>query len=147
MGVDTESAWAVTRPDQRGLRRGVRVRRDGTVSVWSELPSDGLGQIFDPEDITGRIRTLLLLGSEASSGATSDQLAPAVSVAPIQFLVEDRIHDLGRRNSATIGSPRHALVRVEPEESIPRESLPAAAEEIAQELTARLTQTFRGARR
>ncbi len=146
MGVDAESAWAVARADQRAPGRGIRVRRDGTASVWSELPSDGLGQIFDPEDIVARVRALLLVGSEAT-GTTSDRLAPVLGVAPIQFLVEGRIDDLGRRNSATVGSPRHEVARVEPEESVPRGSLPAAAEEIARELTARLAQRFRAARR
>ena len=146
MGLDANSAWAVARTDQRSPRRGIRVRRDGTASVWSELPSDGLGQIFDPKDITGRVRALLLVGSEAI-GTTSDRFAPALGVAPIQFLVEGRIDDLGRRNSATVGSPRHEVIRVEPEESVPRGSLQVAAEEIARELTARLTQRFRAARR
>lgn len=146
LGVDADRAWAIAGQDRRGRRRGIQVRRDGTSSVWEELPSDGLGQIFDRDDVRGRLRAALLLASEAAP-ATSDRWAPGVGVAPIRFLVEARADDLGRRTTATIGSPRYDAARVEPEESFPMDSLPAGANEIAGELTARLAQVFAAARR
>jgi hypothetical protein len=142
---DTDRAWAIAGQAVRDLSRGIQVRRDGTSSVWIELPGDGLGQIFDRQDIEERVSKALSIAADASP-RTPKQVAPAIGVAPINMLVEGRIEDLGRRTSATFGSPRYDVVRTEPVDSIPQAALPMAAKEVASELVARLTQVFRASR-
>jgi hypothetical protein len=90
--VGGDAAWAHASDERGGERRGIRVRRDRTVSVWAPLPSDGLGQIFDSEDIARRLRSALLVATEAAP-ATSPRVAPAVGVAPVGMLVEGSIVD------------------------------------------------------
>jgi hypothetical protein len=144
-GNDATHAWAVTEGTQ-AERRGIKLNRDGTVSVWAGLPSDGLGQIFDAQDIGTRIREALLLAAEVAPDL-SDDVTAAVGVGPVGMLVEGRIGDLGTRNSAALGSATDQVARVEPEESFPRDALVDAGQEIAEELTARLRQRLRATRR
>jgi hypothetical protein len=143
-GNDATRAWAARDAPHRE-RRGVSLSRDGTVSVWAELPSDGLGQIFDPRDISMRIHDALLLAYEVAPNL-SDVVTAAVGVGPLGMLVEGLIDDLGRRNSAALGSTMGSAARVEPEDSFPRGALVGATQEIAEELTARLRESLRAER-
>ena len=141
---DATHAWATT-DGTRGEHRGIKLDRNGTVSVWSGLPSDGLGQIFDAQDIGARIRQALLLAIEVAPDL-SDDVTAAVGIGPLGMLVEGRTGDLGTRRSASLGYVTDSAARVEPEDSFPRDSLVDAVQEIADELTARLRQAFRAAR-
>jgi hypothetical protein len=146
LGTDPDAARAAAAGRHAEPTTGIRVRRDGVVSVWSELQGDGLGYILDPTDVRGRlIRSLRLAGDLLP--ADVDRVSLAVGLAPISSMVEGSLADLGRRTSASIGMPSQDWARVEPEDSIPASVIGTAAEEIAAELTARLLQRFRVIRR
>lgn len=126
--------------------RGIRVQRDGAVTVWSELDRDDLGHILDSADLRRRLTLAFRLAGEVLPGGVQ-RVALSVGLAPISFVAEGSLTDLGRRSSATIGMPAQDWVRSGPEDSVPSSTLGTAAAEIAEELTARLLQNFRAVRR
>lgn len=149
LDLSSDAEAAVVRTTERGARhqeRGIRITRDGTAALWAELPRDMLGHILDPADVRRRIAGMLRLGSSLLPRAARTA-ALAVGIGPVGFLVEGHVADLGQRSSASIGMPSEQVVRVEPEDAVPTESLNGAAVEIAGEMTARLMQRFRSIRR
>jgi len=146
--LQTEPDEARAGTEERGGEpgRGIRVRRDGTVTVWSELDRDDLGHILDPADLRTRLALALRLAGEVLPGGV-ERVALSVGLAPISFVAEGSVTDLGRRSSATIGMPAQDWVRSGPEDSVPASAVGTAAEEIAEELAARLLQNFRAVRR
>jgi hypothetical protein len=148
LDLDTgpDEAMAAARGRGNDPRSGIRVRRDGAVSVWGALPHDGLGHILDSGDLEERLTLALRLSAEVIPSEV-EQVAPAVGLAPISFITEGSLTDLGRRSSATIGMPNQEWVRVEPEDSVLVSAIVPAVGEMANELAARLLQRFRAVRR
>jgi hypothetical protein len=148
LDLDTQPDQATAAAEGRGDEptSGIRVRRDGAVAVWSALDQDGLGHILDPEDVENRLAQALRLCAEAIPSEI-EQVAPAVALAPISFVTEGKLADLGRRTSATIGMPSEEWVRVNPEDSFTTTGLKNAADEVSRELGARLLQRFRAVQR
>src|SRR5437870_208177 len=66
-------------PEGHERLAGIRVRRDRTVSLWVQLPSDMLGTIVDAEDIAGRTAHLLRLAADLDL-SKSDEVALAVGL-------------------------------------------------------------------
>jgi hypothetical protein len=128
----------VTR-DQRSA--GVSVSRAHAVSAWEELPRDSLGSILDRADLASRLARLLRIGAEMAP-TDVEQVALAIGFGPTQMVTEGDARDLGRRSGATMGMSDR-LVRIDAEDSVPRDAITVAADEIGAELAARLVLRFR----
>lgn len=143
-GVANSAAHAATRPDRSVPIAGIGMTASGAISIWQELPSDGLGAILDEADLGERIASTLRLATElVPSGC---QVALAVGLHGLGSVTEGHVADLGHRRSASMpgfGYEKDALV--EPRDSLPSGSLAPAAQEIARELAVRLILTFRDA--
>lgn len=145
IGADDHAAWAES-DDQRGGSTGIRVRRDGTVTVWSPLPSNGLGTVVDEEDLARQVAAKVRLA--AALGVVSGQRAAiAAGLSGLMMASEARVADIGRRSSTSLSFGRQQVVRVEPEDSVPVEALGHGAGDIGHEIAARLVQGFRRTRR
>ncbi len=146
--VREDSALVVSKPEGHERLAGIRVRRDRTVSLWVQLPSDMLGTIVDAEDIAGRTAHLLRLAADLDL-SKSDEVALAVGLQGISMASEGSVKDLGKRTSASpagFGRADDSAV-VEPRDTVPSGALAAAADEIGRELAARLLLRFREGRR
>jgi len=96
---------------------GVRISSRGQRSVWQRLPADRMGSLLDPEDLPGRIGTLLrLLGSLMP--ANNGLWALAIAVNPSTILGVGPLGSLGRRSSAQMTAPGRGPLRVAPDESV-----------------------------
>src|SRR5437870_12536895 len=135
-------------PEGHERLAGIRVRRDRTVSLWVQVPSDMLGTIVDAEDIAGRTAHLLRLAADLDL-SKSDEVALAVGLQGISMASEGSVKDLGKRTSASpagFGRADDSAV-VEPRDTVPSGALAAAAGEIGRALAARLLLRFREGRR
>lgn len=145
VGADGVAAWARSDDWREGVA-GVRVDRDGTVSVWWPLPSDQMGAVIDsnhlPSALADRLRFTAGLGV-----VTGDRAAVAAALSGIAMAAEGTVADLGRRNSVSLGFSQREIVRVEPEDSLPVRALANGALDIGREIAARLVHAFRGSRR
>ena len=143
-GLANSAAHAATRPDRNVPIRGLGVTAAGAISIWDEMPSDMLGVILDPADLAERIAAMLRIASDLVPAPSP--VALAIGLHGLGSVVEGRIGDLGRRNSASIpgfGQNKDALV--EPRDTVPAGSLGPAANEVGGELATRLILAFRDA--
>lgn len=120
---------------------GVAVTRGQTVSLWQQLPRDSMGSILDRRDLAQRLAMLLRIGADVVP-ATTASVALAVALGPTQTLTEGDVRDLGRRNSASMGM-NDRLIRIDAEDSVPKDTIRLGADEIAAELATRLVLRFR----
>lgn len=143
MSVDEDGATVATRAtDYREPTTGIRADRDGTVSMWSQLPSDFLGALLDEADLRERIASALRL--IADLGLAKGDVAVAVGLHGLSMVSIGNIGELGRRTSGIVGLPGGSNVAlVEPTHAVPATALGRAAGEIAGELAARLLLRFR----
>jgi hypothetical protein len=145
--VDEVGATARTgAADRRELATGIRAYRDGTVSLWSQLPSDMLGVLLDEADLRERIAMALRL--IADLGLAEGDVALAVGLQGLSMVSIGNIADLNHRTSGSVRLPGGAdTALVEPTDTVPAPSLGPAANEIAGELATRLLMRFRSAAR
>jgi hypothetical protein len=120
---------------------GVRISASGQRSVWQQLPADHMGSLLDPDDLPGRIGSLLrLLGTVAP---LSEELwAIGAGLTPATLLAIGSQSDLGRRNSVQMQSHHHGPVHVEPEEAVNAGALGAGAAEVGSVLARNLLDMF-----
>lgn len=145
--VDEHGVTAATRAaDHREPATGIRADREGSVSLWSQLPSDFLGTLLDEADLRERIATALRL--VADLGLAKGDVAVAVGLHGLSMVSIGNIDELGRRTSGSVRLPGGADVAlVEPTHAVPGAALGRAAAEIAGELAARLILRFRAVAR
>jgi hypothetical protein len=147
--VDTEAdgsaAWARSDDWRQGVA-GVRADRDGAISLWWPLPSDGMGAVIDSDDLASAVAAKVRLA--ASLGlVSSDRAAMAAALSGVAMAAEGSVTDLGKRDSVSLGFSQRDVVRVEPEDSVPVGALTIGAGDIGRELAARLVHAFRASRR
>jgi hypothetical protein len=141
-GLVKGGAHASARPDRSVAIGGIGLTDRGDVLVWRELPSDGLGVILDPADLSPRIAAMVRLVAELVP--KSGSVALTVGLHGLGSVMEGRIDDLGHRTQASFpgfGYDKDALV--EPRDSVPAASLISGGNEIGQELAVRLLHRFR----
>ena len=145
--VEEDGATAATRnTDHRALATGIRVHRQGAVSLWSQLPYDFLGVLLDEADLRERIATALRL--IADLGFAQGNVAVAVGLHGLSMVSIGNVGELGRRTSGSVALPGGADVAlVEPTQAVPGAALGRAAGQIASELAARLLLRFRAVAR
>lgn len=134
--LDTTEDAAVAQTD-RGDRAvsGVAISAKRSVTVWSALPTQQLGAVYDEAQIAGQIARDIRLAANLALVATEDA-AIAVGIGPI-----DMLGQVTGPNSMTfpfIGSGQ-GVARLEPAEAYSTSSLARIAPEIGAELAARLT--------
>jgi hypothetical protein len=143
-GLDHSAAFAASRPDRNVAIAGLGVTSSGAAVIWHEMPSDMLGVILDQSEVAERIAGMLRIAAELLP--TRSPVALAIGLHNLGSVVEGRVSDLGRRNSASMpgfGQDKGALV--EPRDTVPGAAIARAAEEIGRELAARLILAFRDA--
>ena len=124
---------------------GIRVERTGATAVWEDLGRDNMGAILDPADLASRIARMIRV---ATQGMPPDgPVTFAVGLGGTSMAVLGSLGELGHRQRVTIGFAAQDHVQVEPQDSVSMSALPAAAVEVAGELTARLVQKYRASRR
>lgn len=124
-------AWA--KPDGRQPEAGLRVARNRVISIWESLPSRIGGSILDEAQLRGRVGRDLRIGGALELLGT-DEAAVAIGL--------DRVDSLGIATGPTSMSypfaGRSGPLRLEPSDSVPVRAIALGAEEIANELVARL---------
>ena len=151
-GSDLTAAWAHVVPDRSGWQRhgetrdgavaGVRLAATGQASAWSRLPSDRMGSLLDPADLTTRISELLsLTGAFLPPGAS--HLGLAVGLSPLLMVSEGPISRLGARTSATMASASRDRLAVPPDETASREALGRGARDAGEALARALLTDYR----
>lgn len=132
------SNWNTVR---KSVVTGVRVLSSGQVSVWSELPSDGLGAVLDDEALTSQIASALQLIGELRV-VVGPELAIAVSVDPMTSVSIGSVNEMPRR-SANFGFHSSTPVRVNPDESTTLAALDSGSSEVARNLGRELIEQVR----
>lgn len=120
---------------------GVRVLSSGQVSVWTELPSDGLGAVLDDEALTSQIASALRLIGELRV-VVGPELAIAVGVDPMTSVSIGSVNEMPRR-SANFGFHSSTPVRVSPDESATLAALDSGSSEVARNLGRELIEQVR----
>ena len=119
---------------------GLAVTQDGQRSAWMPLPSDTVGAVLDPADVTGRLTAMLsvLLRMDVPD---PEEAGLAVGVAPSILLSEGRVADIPRK----VTRQRTSLtpVCVPASGVLPLARIAASPDRIAAELCARLLLKFR----
>lgn len=123
----------------RATNAGIRVGVDRSVTIWEQLPSDGLGAIVDERDLAERIANALRLAGDLALIDT-DKVALAIGLRIGTMTTIGNAADLGHRTSAQpIGfGGGDKMARVGAQDSVPTAALSPAAAEIASELAKRL---------
>jgi len=133
-----DEAVASAEEHARATNAGIRVGVERSVTIWEELPSDGLGAIVDEQDLAARIAKALRLAGDLALIDTG-QVALAVGLRIGTTTTIASAADLGRRTSAQpIGFGGDKSARVGARDSVPTATLAPAAAEIAAELAKRL---------
>jgi Domain of unknown function (DUF4062) len=134
-----EEAVAAARRESRATDAGIRIRRDRSVAVWEQLPTDMLGAIVDEQDLAARIATALRLAGGLALIET-EQVALAVGLRIGTTTTIGNAADLGHRSSAQpIGfGGGQKSARVGARDSVPTAAIAPAAAEVAGELAKRL---------
>jgi hypothetical protein len=119
---------------------GLAITPDGQRSAWLPLPSDTMGAVLDPADITGQL-TVMLRALLRVGVPDPEEAALAVGVAPAVLLSEGRVADLPR----TVARQRTSLtpVRVPACSVLPLARIAASPGRIAEELCGGLLLKFR----
>ncbi|HVF06174.1 MAG TPA: DUF4062 domain-containing protein [Frankiaceae bacterium] len=143
--TDGSAAWANSDAPRAGSA-GIRANRDGVVSLWWPLPSDGMGAMVDADhlatDIAEKLRVAASLGV-----ITGDRAAVAVGLSNVAMAAEGSVADLGRRNSVALGLSLREVVHVDPDDTVPVSALAHGANDVGREMAARLVHAFRASRR
>lgn len=136
LSLDTTEHAAVAQTD-RGDRAvsGVASSAERSVTVWSALPTQQLGTVYDEAQIAGQIARDIRLAASLALVASEDA-AIAVGIGPIDML--GRVTGPNSMTFPFTGSGR-GTARLEPTEAYPTTSLARIAREIGAELAARLT--------
>lgn len=137
---------AFVRAARGGGTTGLAVLPTGQRAAWEPLPAvDGLSAaIFDPENIATRLTALLELLLAVPVPLPS-QTVPVAGIAPAMLITRGTV-SAPPRGAATIrmnGQP----IRTEAVESVSTDGLRHATTQVAEELAARLDQSFSGPRR
>eukprot|EP01133_Synstelium_polycarpum_P023909 gene23909-28677_t len=150
VNTDQRESWASASSESRysGIgARGIAATRDRELVAWTPLPSDGLGSIFDETDVKSRLEALL--GLHLSSGLlASDKTAFALSVSPVMMMQLGSVTQVGQRSSANLpfATFNSHSFRVDPEDSVRTSLIANNAQDIVEELVARLDLKMRGGR-
>lgn len=136
LSLDTTEHAAVAQTD-RGDRTvsGVAITAERSVTVWSALPTQQLGAVYDEAQIAGQIARDVRLAASLAL-VPSEDVAIAVGIGPIDML--GRVTGPNSMTFPFMGSGRGAA-RLEPTGAYPTTSLARIAPEIGAELAARLT--------
>lgn len=134
-----DEAVASTQEDAHATSSGIRVGDDRSITIWEQLPSDGMSVIVEEQDLAQRIAKSLRLAGDLGLIDT-DQVALAVGLRIGTMTTIGSAADLGRRTSAQpIGfGGGDKLARAGARDSVPTAALASAASEIASELAKRL---------
>lgn len=155
---DGTSAWAVRTATTEaggaawrggaGDRRtdpysGLVVDRDGTILVFQSIPTDTLGALINSDDLEMRLTVILrLVGAFLPS---TEHLAVAVSLKPLDRVAEGDPAEVGRRSSGSMPHSQGLTARVVPQDQIPAAALPDSVTDLASEYAARLLTAVRDA--
>lgn len=119
-----------------GETRGIRLDPSGQVSIWGSLPSNGIGSLFDPAEMTAQISSFLR-GVGRLNIVTDPYLAISVAVEPTEMITFGRYGQ--NTDSATFHrSGRSRQARLAPDELVSNAALSTGATEVAENLTAGL---------
>src|SRR5450631_2176014 len=133
---------AAARRDARRSGRRRPARRDRTGRAWSRLPSDCMGSLLDPADLTTGISELLsLTGAFLPQG--DSHLRLAVGLSPLLMVCEGPISRLRGRTSATMASASRDRLAVPPDETGSREALGRGARDAGEALARALLTDYR----
>lgn len=136
------------RSDPGGMQRvypadvtGLRVARDGQVSIWGSLPGDTMGSVVDGEDLTVQLADMLrMIGS--LNIVEQDAVAIAVGIDNISMVSTGRVTELPR-SQATFLSTSHEPVHLPPDELVSIAALGTGAVEAARPLAHALVEATR----
>ena len=136
LALATTERAAVAQTD-RGDRAlsGVAISAERSVTVWSALPTQQLGAVYDEAQIADQIARDVRLAANLAI-VPSEDAAVATGIGPIDML--GRVTGPNSMTFPFMGSGRGAA-RLEPTEAYSTTSLARIAPEIGAELAARLT--------
>lgn len=120
---------------------GVRVARDGQVSVWTRLPHDHMGPTLDEDDlqkaIAGQLRVLGVLNI-----VNGDRFALSAGIGGTLSMVSFAKPGIPRNRSTSVSLTQEA-VRITPDESFSAAAFDAGADQVARQLTGQLLRHMR----
>lgn len=119
---------------------GAAISAKRAVTIWSALPTQQLGAVYDEAQIADQIARDVRLAASLEVGASEDA-AIAVGLGPVDML--GRVTGPNSMTFPFMGSER-GPARLEPVEAYPATSLARIAPEIGAELAARLTLRLEG---
>jgi hypothetical protein len=120
---------------------GVRVAKSGQLSIWFELPGDGMGSMLDLDDLmAGCAEGLRLIG--AMNLLVGDKFAVAAGIGGSTMLMSVARPTETGRNHATMGRSSDGPVRVIPDESVSAAGFDLGADEVARTIAADLVRAF-----
>lgn len=131
--------WNQPRP---GTLSGVRLSADGQISLWATLPSDGMGAMVDPANLTTQLSEMLRCIDIMNVHAPG-RFAIAIGIGGSTLLVSLATVSGMNRSSASMGMGRDRPIRVLPDESVSESAFGGGANEVAHLLTSALVDEFR----
>ena len=131
--------------------RKVSAHPEGGVSRTSGRMAryGNLGSAFDEDDIKNRLIAMLSIHAGVGLMAIATQVALAVSVEPISMLMVGPASDVQRRNSGQFlfTKAENSSLRIDAENAVDAATLIANADQVADELTAKLALRLQSLRR
>ncbi|WP_285610692.1 SEFIR domain-containing protein [Actinokineospora globicatena] len=125
-----------------GVQDGLEVLRAGQRSAVFALPKARLGRVLIPEVVAARAAAMIRLLLQADV-PVADAYAPAIGLAPLDLTRVGTQADLTANSAQAPLTLGEKAVRFPPEEAYPCALLVADAQNVAEELTARLVAAFR----
>jgi hypothetical protein len=129
---DPEGVLLAVRPQPRRLDQphtgqllGCRVERTCQVSIWYSLPSDNMGAILEHGRLTYDLRGALSMAVPLLRLATpaASRVVVAAELVNTTVLTDGKPDTFGSRTSASLTGAFRLPTKMEPEESVPIESL------------------------
>jgi len=121
----------------RGSGAGLMVTRQAQRGVWIALPSDSMGSVFDPEEVSPRLSAAISLLFTVQAGEVADRYVFGVRISPSSMVILGDASQVGHRNSSSIRmSSEDVLAPVE--DSVNGAGLTGNPDALSDELVARL---------
>jgi hypothetical protein len=130
--------YVMPQPDPRQSEAGLAVTRAAQCSAWLALPHDSMGAVFDRDDMRPRLAAVIRLLRSISLPRV-ERIAFAMRLEPLSLLSLGSVSTVGNRSSTTMPFAGRNSCGVEPEDTVTPQALDANVDDVADELTERLT--------
>lgn len=130
-------AYVQSTGDFSAVKAGMMIGRNGQRGAWISLPHDMMGSVLDEDELSARLASVLTLLMSLDV-PQAQRYAVTASLGPTMMLTVGSVSVVGNRNTASMMSAPEDPIVLPVEDSVSAASITPNAQQLAQEIIARL---------